>query len=209
MKKLSKKLIYIISGLLFIALIMYKLTIWSQQKMYEKYGVNYNSKRVQLGLNPLVQEWNKNPSTSNPWFKNDPINGEIGLIDIFSATDIPIGYWCMKDSFDFKSTNNDKFIWFNTNLLFWRNGIRAESDTYAVVVNEEKYCTLTLTYHFEDDNGNKNYYEANYIESYADIINCGTEWEMEHEEQKKSGKPYAGNITKMQADSILNVWKRK
>ena len=66
-----------------------------------------------------------------------------------------------------------------------------------------------VNYYFKDDNGNKDYFESDYVEINNNELGfvCGTPKIMEKERQRISGKPYFGNITKKQADSILKKWK--
>ena len=72
-----------------------------------------------------------------------------------------------------------------------------------------KIETLSIRYYFQDENGNKNYFEANHSVYDLDILYCGTSDFIKRDLQRKSGKPYYGNITKKEADSILTKWKRK
>jgi len=68
---------------------------------------------------------------------------------------------------------------------------------------------LSIRYYFKDDNGNEDYFEADFYHYHfneSDDIICGTPEIMEREMQRISGNPYFGNITKKQADSILTNW---
>lgn len=201
------KCLKIIIGTFALGLILYTIASRSQDQAlnYEKYGVALNKKRAEIGLKLVSNNWSYK-------YYNDSEPENYGLEDklfkIFTFQNINTGM-----SYEIDSLNNDKFFtekstWINSNILFWKNGITAEMDTYKKVVDSVTTEFLHLTYYFNDDNGNKNYYEANHYISKLDEFNCGTPAVMEREKQRKSGKPYFGNITKKQADSILNTWNK-
>ena len=108
-----------------------------------------------------------------------------------------------------KTIFKNKIIWLNSNILFWKNGIESEMDVYEKNTDSVKVETLSIRYYFQDENGNKNYFEANHTVYDLDILYCGTSDFIKRDLQRKSGKPYYGNITKKEADSILTKWKTK
>lgn len=209
MKKSLKKILIFGLGILFLALILFQITLNAQdeKRNYKKYGIALNEERTEIGLKELSKNWNY-----KYYNDSEPVNEDFAdkIFKIFTFQNIETGMSYEIDSLN----NNDKFFtgkltWINSNILFWKNGITAEMDIYEKVVDSVTSEFLHLTYYFRDDNGNKNYYEANHYISKLDEFYCGTPAVMERERQRKSGKPYFGNITKKQADSILTNWNQK
>ena len=110
---------------------------------------------------------------------------------------------------DKNSTFQNKVVWLNSNILFWKNGFESETDFYEKIVDSITTEHLDITYYHIDDNGNENYFEVNHSVHIFDEFYCGTPAFSRKEEQRISGKPYFGNITKKQADSILIKWNEK
>jgi hypothetical protein len=214
MKNLTKIILYSFFGLTAIAFSMYHLSKWNQEKIYENYGMNFNPNRTELGLEKISDKWKKDKLTWEEWDRVGATNEDYGIIakysKIFSGKDIQTGFIYLKDSFDIETLHKDKFLWFNSNILFWENEIMAESDSYQKIIDSTTFGSLSLTYHFKDENGNKAYYETHYFENTKeDGFWCGTPIFTEKEEHRISKKPYVGNINKKQADSILKSWNGK
>ncbi|MFI0431281.1 hypothetical protein [Mariniflexile sp. HMF6888] len=206
MRSPLKKILIAIIGIIFLGFLLYQISLRSQNEQlnYKKYGIAFNKKRTEIGLKKVSENWKYE-------YHNDaePINGNSvdKIIKTFIFNDIKTGM-----TYEIDSLNKDKYLsgkitWINSNILFWRNGISAEMDFYERSIDSLTSENLFLTYYFNDDNGNKDYFEANHSIYKIDTFYCGTPAIMEREEQRISGKPYFGNITKKQADSILKKWK--
>ena len=192
---------------------MYYISLWNQEKVFDEYGFDFNSKRKEIGLKEISKNWKSEKLSWENWNKlkdenyNDGIISKIGKI--FSMKNIPTGLTFENDVFEDKTIFKNKIIWLNSNILFWKNGIESEMDVYEKNTDSVKVETLSIRYYFQDENGNKNYFEANHTVYDLDILYCGTSDFINRDLQRKSGKPYYGNITKKEADSILTKWKTK
>ena len=147
------------------------------------------------------------------WNRLNDENYKDGVISkfakIFSLKNIATGMSYENKSID-KNLKFSKMIFLNSNILFWENGIESEMDVYKKTLDSVTTENLLVRYYFKDDNGNKDYFEAEYYQINENEFGfCGTPAIMEREEQRISGKPYFGNITKKQADSILRTWGKK
>jgi hypothetical protein len=209
MKSPLKKIFIVTITLFFLGFLLYKIPLrfQNEQLNYNKYGVAFNEKRTEIGLKEVSENWIYE-------YHNDsePINHNIvdKIIKTFSFNDIGTGF-----TYHISPSKKDKYFiskitWINSSILFWKNGITAEMDYYEKRIDSSStaYETLYITYNFKDDNGNKNYYEAMYSHKNCDELKCGTPMTMNRESQRISGKPYFGNITKKQADSILRKWNK-
>jgi hypothetical protein len=211
MKSRIKKIFLVFIGIFFIGFISYKITMRSQNEKlnYEKYGINFNPKRVEIGLKEISDKWESDYLIDENYLNDNP-SSQLKFKEVFTFSDIKNGIVYEKDSTDKKSTFRSKIIWLNSNILFWKNGIESEMDTYEKYIDSVTTENLSIRYYFRDDNGNKDYFEADYYQINENEFGfCGTPAVMEREEQRISGKPYFGNITKKQADSILTKWNKK
>jgi len=213
MKKLLKRILFTIIGISILGILMYNITLWNQKKNFEKYSSNFNPKRNEIGLKEISENWKMENQTWDNWNELSDENYFDGKIlkygKIFSFKNIRTGMIFENDSTDKKTNFRRKIIWLNSNILFWKNGIESEIDIYQKNTDSTKIEHLSIRYHFKDDNGNKNYFEANHSVSYLGLLNCGTIDFIGRDLQRISGKPYFGNITKKQADSILTKWNKK
>ncbi|WAC03001.1 hypothetical protein N7U66_05060 [Lacinutrix neustonica] len=212
MKIPLKKISIAIIGILFVGFILYKITISSldKERNYEKYGMAFNAKRAEIGLMEISENW-ESEYLGNLAYSDDNITGfePSEFEQVFSFSDITSGMNYVNHAPDNNTTFIGKVIWINSNILFWKNGISGEMDMYERDIDSSTTESLNITYHFRDDNGNKDYFEANHSIYKLDEFSCGTPLIMEREEQRIYGKPYFGNITKKQADSILTKWNKK
>ena len=193
---------------------MYNITLWNQERNFEKYASDFNSKRKEIGLKEISKNWKSEKRTWDNWKKLNNENYDDGKISkfrkIFSLKNITTGMIFENDLTDKKTNFRSKIIWLNSNILFWKNEIESEMDVYERTLDSVTTENLLIRYYFKDDNGNKDYFEANYYQINENEFGfCGTPAIMEREEQRISGKPYFGNITKKQADSILTKWNKK
>ena len=192
---------------------MYYISVWNQEKVFNKYGFDFNPKRKEIGLKEISKSWNSKKLSWKNWNKLKDENYNDGIISkfgkIFSMENIPTGLTFENEFIEDKTIFTNKVIWLNSNILFWKNGIESEMDVYEKNTDSVKIETLSIRYYFQDENGNKNYFEANHSVYDLDILYCGTSDFIKRDLQRKSGKPYYGNITKKEADSILTKWKRK
>jgi len=213
MKKLLKRILFAIFGISILGILMYNILLWNQEKNFEKYTYDFNPKRNEIGLKEISKNWKSEKQTWNNWNELSDGNYNDGITSkfrkIFSLKNIPTGMIFENDSIDKNTTFKSKIIWLNMNILFWKNGIESEMDIYKKNIDSVKFETLSIRHYFEDDNGNKNYFEANHSVYYLDILYCGTYDYIGRDLQRTSGKPYYGNITKKQADSILTKWNEK
>ena len=213
MKTLLKRILITIIGISILGILMYNVTLWNQEKNFEKYAYDFNSKRGEIGLNEISKNWKSEKRNWDNWNELSDENYDDGKISkfgkIFSLRDINTGMIYENDSSDMNTNFQSKIIWLNSNILFWKNGIESEMDLYERNIDSITTENLSIRYYFKDDNGNKNYFEANHSIYKLDEFSCGTPAIMEREEQRISGKPYFGNITKKQADSILTKWNKK
>ncbi|WP_148639432.1 hypothetical protein [Aquimarina longa] len=192
---------------------MYNISLRNQKTNFEKYATDFNPERTKIGLKQISKNWKSENQTWDNWNELSDENYDDGKISkfgkIFSLKDINTGMIYENDSSDLNTNFQSKIIWLNSNILFWRNGIESEMDFYERKIDSNTVENLSIRYYFKDHNGNKNYFEANHSVYKLDEFSCGTPVIMEREEQRISGKPYFGNITKKQADSILTKWNKK
>ena len=210
MKSRTKKILLALVGILMIGIISYKITMRSQNEKlnYEKYGMNFNKNRDEIGLIEISKKWKFNYFIQQDYFDED--FGNIPkLKEVFSFNDIKNAMIYENDSTNKTLLFKSKIILLNSNIMFWKNGIESETDFYERNIDSNTVENLSIRYYFKDDNGNKNYFEANHSIYELDGFYCGTPVIMKREEQRISGKPYFGNITKKQADSILTEWNKK
>lgn len=211
--KRIKKISFVLILLILFFVIFYNISFYSQNQLYQKYGVEYNSKRKALDLKEISSNWKSTRYSWDKWkrlglsysFSNFPEK----YYSIFSLKTIPIGIEYENSTNNKQSIFFNKFIHFDSNLLFWKNKITQEIDFYSVEIDSITTESLILTYYHIDENGNTNYYEANHYLSIKDQFICGTPYITARGKQKVSGKPFYGNITKKQCDSILNKWNLK
>lgn len=213
MKKLLNRTLFVIIGISVIGILMYYISVWNQEKVFNKYGFDFNPKRKEIGLKEISKSWKSKKLSWKNWNKLKDENYNDGIISkfgkIFSMENIPTGLTFENEFIEDKTIFTNKVIWLNSNILFWKNGIESEMDVYEKNTDSVKVETLSIRYYFQDENGNKNYFEANHSVYDLDILYCGTSDFIKRDLQRKSGKPYYGNITKKEADSILTKWKRK
>jgi hypothetical protein len=190
---------------------MYQISLWTQNRNFVKYSADFNDERLKIGLKPVSDNWDSAKKTWDDWEELDEWNFDdyqvTKLFKIFSLNNIRTGVIYNNDSSGQNDIFDSKFTLLNSNLLFWKNEISSEMDVYRRTIDSISSERLTIRYYFKDDNGNKDYFEANYYHiNENDDIFCGTPALMKRIEQRNSGKPYFGNLTKKQADSILKNW---
>jgi hypothetical protein len=208
-----KRISFTIIGISIFGILMYNISLWRQENNFVKYAFEFNSKRSELGLKEISENWKYEKQNWNNWNELNDENFDDGAISkfgkIFSLKDISAGMIFKNKSINKNENFRSKVIWLNSNILFWKNGIESEMDLYEKNTDSTTVETLSIRYYFEDENGNKNYYEANHSVYDLDILYCGTSDFIKRDLQRISGKPYFGNITKKQADSILTKWNEK
>ena len=210
MKNRIKKIFLVLIGIFLIGFITYETTMRSQNEKlnYEKYGINFNPTRTEVGLKEISENWKSDYLIDEDYINDNPIS-QLKLKEVFSFSDIKNGIIYENDSTIKSGTFKSKIIWLNSNIMFWKNGIESEMDVYEKNLDSVTTENLSIRYYYKDDNGNKDYFEADYYQINENEIGfCGTPAIMEREEQRISGKPYFGNITKKQADSILEKWNK-
>ena len=213
MENLLKRILFVIIGISILGILMYNISLWNQETNFEKYALDFNSKRKEIGLKEISKNWKSEKQTWDNWNELSDENYDDGKISkfakIFSLKNINTGVIYENDSSETTTNFQSKIIWLNSNILFWKNGIESEMDFYERNIDSNTVENLSIRYYFKDDNGNKDYFEANHSIYKLDEFICGTPSIMEREEQRISGKPYFGNITKKQAYSILTKWNKK
>ncbi len=213
MKKLLKRILFTIIGISVLGILMYNISLWNQEANLEKYASDFNPERNEIGLKEISKNWKSENRTWDNWNELSDENYDDVKISKFgkivSLKDITTGMIYENDSSVMNTNFQSKIIWLNSNILFWKNGIESEMDIYERNIDSITTEILSIRYYFKDDNGNKNYFEANHSVYKLDEFSCGTPAIMEREEQRISRKPYFGNITKKQADSILTKWNKK
>lgn len=213
MRNLLKTILFIIIGVFILVILMYNFSHWNQENNFKKYAFDFNTKRNEIGLKEISKNWKSEKKTWDNWNELNDENYDDGRIakfaKIFCLKDITTGMIYEVDSFNLHSNFQSKVIWLNSNILFWRNGIKSEQDFYERKIDSNTVESISIRYYFKDDNGNKDYFEANHSIYKLDEFYCGTPEIMEREQQRISGKPYFGNVTKKQADSILRNWNKK
>lgn len=197
--------------LLILGVVMYQITRWHQEKIVQEYSQSFNPERKQIGLIEISDNWKKERANWDHWNRLHGFNFEENTYSkfkkILSLENIETSVIYKSDSTDIHSTFKCKIIGFNSSLLFWKNGIESEMDFYERTIDSVTIENVTIRYYFKDDNGNKNYFEADHTIYKTNEFNCGTPSITEREEQRLSGKPYFGNINKQKADRILKSWK--
>jgi hypothetical protein len=213
MKIHLKRISFTIIGISIFGILMYNISLWRQENNFVKYAFEFNPKRSELGLKEISENWKYEKQNWNNWNELNDENFDDGAISkfgkIFSLKDISTGMIFKNKSINKNENFRSKVIWLNSNILFWKNGIESEMDLYKKNTDSTTVETLSIRYYFEDENGNKNYYEANHSVYDLDILYCGTSDFIKRDVQRISRKPYFGNITKKQADSILTKWNEK
>jgi len=213
MENLLKRILFVIIGISILGILMYNISLWNQETNFEKYALDFNSKRKEIGLKEISKNWKSEKQTWDNWNELSDENYDDGKISkfakIFSLKNINTGVIYENDSSETTTNFQSKIIWLNSNILFWKNGIESEMDFYERNIDSNTVENLSIRYYFKDDNGNKDYFEANHSIYKLDEFICGTPSIMEREEQRISGKPYFGNITKKQAYRILTKWNKK
>ena len=214
MKIALKRILFIIIGISILVILMYNISLWNQKINFEKYATDFNPERTKIGLKQISKNWKSEKKTWDNWNELSDENYDDGKISkfrkIFSFQNISTGIIFENDSTDKRTNFKSKIIWLNSNILFWKNGIESEMDVYEKTLDSVTTENLLVRYYFKDDNGNEDYFEADYYQINENELGfCGTPAIMEREEQRISGKPYFGNITKKQADSILTRWNEK
>lgn len=198
-------------GVAFIGFLFYQISIRHQNQILSKYSYNYNTKRIGLGLKEIPKSFK---CTSYTWDSWNALNGE-NVLDgkfekfqkIFSFKNINIGMSFKNEANRESIFLKHKFIYVNSNILFWENNIESEIEIYERNLDSVSTENITITYYYKDDNGNRDYFQAEYkLQSDNDFFICRTPRVMEIEKQRLTGEPYFGNITKNQADSILKIW---
>jgi hypothetical protein len=206
-----RKPLLILIGILLFGFSLFQISLWSQNRNFIKFGTEFNAQRIKIGLNQIPENWSSEKKTWDDWqdlSENYILDNQIQkYIEIFSLKDIRTAISYKNDSINKNELYQIKVSWMNSNLLFWRNKISSERDVYIRTTDSVTEENLVIRYYFKDDNGNKDYFEASYYQfNENDFGFCGTPQIMEREQQRLSGKPYFGNITKKQADSILTNW---
>ena len=214
MKTLLKIILFTIIGVSLLLVLLYNVTLWHQEKNFEKYTSAFNPKRKEIGLKEISKNWKSEKRNWTNWNELSDENYYDGKLSkfgkIFSLENITTGVIFENESLDKKTNFRSKIIWLNSNILFWENGIESEMDVYERILDSVTIENLIVRYYFKDDNGNKDYFEADYYQINENEFEfCGTPAIIERKNQRDSGKPYFGNITKKQADSILIKWYEK
>ena len=171
----------------------------SEKSIQKNYWDDFNGFRKENGLIPLTQSkdtiienWNdilpEHNFTKWKWILT---NEEIATSSTFTFDSSSIPY------------HSSKTIYYETQLLFWKNFYGGEIDAFINPVGSDTTIELTLVYHSKNLNPG-NFFYANIDTNYTnkpDILVCGT-----HLRNEKSDQVPIGNITKMQADKILKQW---
>ena len=138
MKKLLNRTLFVIIGISVIGILMYYISVWNQEKVFNKYGFDFNPKRKEIGLKEISKSWNSKKLSWKNWNKLKDENYNDGIISkfgkIFSMENIPTGLTFENEFIEDKTIFTNKVIWLNSNILFWKNGIESEMDVY-----EKKY----------------------------------------------------------------------
>ena len=117
---------------------MYYISVWNQEKVFNKYGFDFNPKRKEIGLKEISKSWNSKKLSWKNWNKLKDENYNDGIISkfgkIFSMENIPTVLTFENEFIEDKTIFTNKVIWLNSNILFWKNGIESEMDVY-----EKKY----------------------------------------------------------------------
>ncbi len=212
MKKRTKILISFIVTILLLSII-YNISFYSQSSIFNKYEKAYNSERKKIGLHEISKNMKSTKYSWDNWKELALWNYSDSFFDkyflIFKGIAVPIGieYESLIESK--KPMFRKKSLLFDSNIFFWKNKITSEIDLYEKYIDSTTYEILVLNYYFEDENGNKDYFETNHYVINRDQFICGTPGLTNREKQRKSGKPYIGNITKIECDSILANWNLK
>jgi len=213
MKIRFKKILFTLMVISIFGILIYHLSLWKQENNFKKYAFEFNSKRSKMDLKEISKNWKFEKQNWENLNELNIVNIENKTISkfqkIFSLKNITTKMVFKNESINKNENFTSKVILFNSNLLFWKNSIESEIDTYSKKTDTTTVESLSIRYYFEDDNGNKNYYEANHSVYDTNILYCGTDDFIKRDLQKTSRKPYHGNITKQQADSILIQWNKK
>lgn len=213
MKIWLKRILKFGVSLLILGVVLYQITMWHQEKIVKEYSRCFNPQRKEIGLMEISSIWEKNRINWNYWNRLNGFNFQENTYSkfktIWSLENIETMVIYEPETTDIPSTFKWKVINFNSNVLFWKNGIESEIDFYERNIDSVTIENVTIRYYFKDDNGNKNYFEADHNIYKTNEFSCGTPSITEREEQRLSGKPYFGNINKQKADLILKSWHSK
>ena len=211
MKNIIKKICFTIIGTSILGILIYNISLYDQKKNFKKYSADFNSMRREIGLKEISNNWKLEKQAWDNWNELSDENHYDGKLSkfrkIFSFKNINTGMFFRNDSSDLSTNFKSKIIWVNSNILFWKNEIVSEMDFYERNIDSLTIENLSIRFYFKDDNGNRDYFEVNHSIYKLDDFLCGTPFVVERERQRASGKPYFGNITKKQADSILKNWR--
>ena len=121
MKNRIKKIFLVLIGIFLIGFISYKITMRSQNKElnYEKYGINFNPTRTEVGLKEIFENWKSDYLIDEDYINDNPIC-QLKLKEVFSFSDIKNGIIYENDSTIKSGTFKSKIIWLNSNIMFWK-----------------------------------------------------------------------------------------
>ena len=95
MKKLIKRILFVIIGILILGILMYNISLWNQEINFEKYASDFNQKRNEIGLKEISKNWKSEKRNWDNWNELSVENYDDGKISkfekIFSLKDINIG----------------------------------------------------------------------------------------------------------------------
>ena len=62
---------------------MYYISVWNQEKVFNKYGFDFNPKRKEIGLKEISKSWNSKKLSWKNWNKLKDENYNDGIISKF------------------------------------------------------------------------------------------------------------------------------
>ena len=136
-----KNIIYLIIGIGIIYLITINII---PEKFSDNYGLKMNSKRTELGLLNLNENWKLDSICS---LKND-YNKATQSNSIFE-NDIYLQIWSNKNSDTANAFHKIKEIYYQKSFWIWKNKIVMESDYFQNPISKLEYEELYTQYDFE------------------------------------------------------------
>lgn len=187
---------------LFILTLLVALSV--QTGMHDKYGPDYNDKRIELGLYPIGDFQSVENDYWDDFYPDDPFKR---WTEILTNTEIANSTTYTNPNTDQKPYHKQKTIYYGTHLCFWQNFYGGETDIFVKPLDKEKHIELFVAY-YSDDLKPSNYFYANLDTVYNERLEfiCGGTVDHEQDQEDNISK---GNMTKEQADSLLKEWKIK
>jgi hypothetical protein len=141
LKRKTLNIVYVIFGLVIIYIVSAKPL---SNYISEQYGFKMNSKRIDLGLKELSNDWKLDSICS---LKND--YNKISESHPIFENDVYLEIWSNKNSDTSVPFHKTKEIYYEKSFWLWKNQILMESDYFHNPISELEYEELYSIYDFK------------------------------------------------------------